>query len=184
MKKSRTETEALARRPCPCPPASWHHGCSFRPIVRSSSDLDADSSHACPEAEAPVQTPRGAVVALTTWQHDGFLATLATSSGGYRRAWSETARHGLSESNDCAKFMWNRAGLSPHLSKTTLHNCPRRMPPVPSSLTLPEGLPAERCYVAGSQTPPCFLWVENLRNLRKAGLGDITWLFGISPLLN
>lgn len=116
MKKSRTET-ALARRPCPCPPASWHHGCSFRPIVRCSSDLDADSSHACPEAKAPVQTPCGTMVALTTWQHDIFLATLATTSGGYRRAWWETARHGLSESNDCAKFMWNRVGLSPHLSK-------------------------------------------------------------------
>lgn len=70
MKKSRTETEALARRPCPCPPASWRHGCSFRPIVRCSSDLAADSGHACPEAKAPVQTPRGAAVAdhVATWR--------------------------------------------------------------------------------------------------------------------
>ena len=183
MKKSRTETEALARRPCPCPPASWRHGCSFRPIVRCSSDLAADSGHACPEAKAPGQTPRGAVVAdhVATWHischtsdHQWWL-----QEGLIRNSMTRTLR----EQQLCEIHVKHGGALPPTL-QTTLHNCPRRTPSVPPSLTLPEGLPAERCYVAGSQTPPCFLWVKNLRNLRKAGLGDITWLFGISPLLN
>ena len=117
MKRNRTETEALARRPRHCPPASWCRGRSFRPIVRRSPRTQMQTrAIPVPEGrEAPNWSPHGTVVALTTWQLDRFLATPSNNQWcSYKRAWSETSWHGLLKSNDSSwiHVWWNGAGFS------------------------------------------------------------------------
>lgn len=116
MKKSGTETEALARHPCPCPPASWCHGCSFRPIVRCSSDLDADSGQACrgqgPTADSTWRC--GGPDHVATWHischtsdHQWWLQEGLIRNSTTRTLWEQRLR------NSCE----TGRGSPPHLSK-------------------------------------------------------------------